>query len=597
MKDIKKLLHFVRPYWKKAIFALVMLIAMVVLDLAVPRLVARIIDKGIKQKDMAVVLSTSALMLGISALSALVAVLNSNSSIRVGESVARDLREAIFVKIQEFSYGNLDRLSTGKLMVRLTSDASAVQRITQVSLRIGTRAPLSMIGSIVLMFVTSPALASAMIPILLVSAVVIVLFSTKMEPFFRVVQQRLDRLNTVLQENISGARLVKVFVRADREAARFGEANDDLADGTVKVMQFMSSMTPVLTTFINIGMVLVIWLGGVQAIDGKLSLGQIVAFTNYLLATMQPLIMMTQLSNTWANGLASAKRINEILDAKPEVPEAKDPLALPEHTPGEVSFDAVDFHYNGDSTQAVLENIILRAEPGETVAILGATGSGKTTLINLIPRFYDASRGAVRIDGLDVRRIGQDSLLGHISIVPQETILFSGTVRDNIRYGRPGAGDDEVMAAAVAAQAHDFILGLPQGYDTRVEERGGNLSGGQKQRIAIARALILKPSILILDDSTSSVDVETETKIQTALAGYMGGSTLVVVAQRISTVLNADKIVVLDQGRIVAEGRHKDLLGSSAVYREIYDSQLGGGLHTPKTASGMMVSGGGPNGL
>lgn len=587
MNDIRKLFHFVKPYWRKALFAFVTLVAMVVLDLAIPRLVARVIDLGIKRKDMTVVLTTSALMLLISALNALVAVLNSNSSIRVGESVARDLREALFVKIQSFSYGNLDRYSTGKLMVRLTSDASAVQRLVQVTLRIGSRAPLSMIGSIVLMFVTSPTLAWTMIPILLVSGVVIVFFSAKMEPLFRAVQQRLDRLNTVLQENISGARLVKSFVRADRESARFGEANEALTDGTVKVMQFQSSMTPILTLFINIGMVLVIWLGGLQSIDGKLSLGQIVAFTNYLLATMHPLITMVQLSNTWANGLASAKRVNEILDARPDVEEPDEPLTLRDSVVGgealgDVVFDKVNFHYDGESglkAQSVLEDIRLRAEPGMILAILGATGSGKSTLINLIPRFYDATAGAVTIDDIDVRRIGQDSLLGHIAIVPQETILFTGTVRDNIRYGRPEASEDEVVAAAQAAQAHDFILRLPQGYDTHIEERGGNLSGGQKQRVAIARALVQHPSILILDDSTSAVDVETETKIQDSIERFMGGITCVVVAQRISTVLNADKIIVLDEGRIVAEGTHKTLLRTSAVYREIYDSQLGGGTH------------------
>ncbi len=579
MKEFRKLLHFAAPYWKTALFSLVMLVAMVVLDLAVPRLVARIIDQGIKRKDMAVVLGTSALMLGMSALSALVAVLNSNSSIRVGESVARDLREAIFVKIQNFSYGNLDRFSTGKLLVRLMSDSGAVQRLFQISLRIGTRAPLSMIGSIVLMFVTSPALAVAMIPILLVSGVVIVFFSARMEPLFRKVQQKLDRLNTVLQENIAGARLVKAFVRADRESARFGEANGDLTDGTVVVMQFMSSMTPVLTLLINIGMVVVVWLGGVQAIGGRLSLGQIVAFTNYLLATMHPLIMMTQLSNTWANGLASAKRINEVLDAEPEVAEAADSLALPEDAAGDIRLKDVDFHYNGDSDQAVLVDVCLHAEPGKTTAILGATGSGKSSLVNLIPRFYDVSSGEVSIAGIDVRRLSRDSILSRIGVVPQETILFSGSVRDNIRYGHPGASEDEVVAAARAAQAHDFILRLPEGYGTRVEERGGNLSGGQKQRIAIARALLGRPSILILDDSTSSVDVETETKIQLALGEYMRGSTCVVVAQRISTVLNADKILVLDEGRIVAEGTHAQLLRASPIYREIYDSQLGGGFH------------------
>jgi len=579
MNEVRKLFHFIKPYKKLAFFSLVMLMAMVVLDLAVPRLVGHLIDKGIKQKDMAVVLGTSALMLCMSALSALVAVLNSNSSIRVAESIARDLRNALFEKIQGFSYGNLDKFSTGKLMVRLTSDTSAVQRLFQVSLRIGTRAPLSMIGSIILMFITSPTLASTMIPILLVSAIVIVFFSAKMEPLFRQVQQKLDRLNTVLQENISGARLVKSFVRADYEAERFEVSNEDLTGRTVKVMQFMSSMTPVLTFMINMGMVLVIWLGGGQAIKGELSLGQIVAFTNYLLATMQPLIMMTQLSNTWANGLASAKRVNEVLDAVPEIVEATDAENLPEHPAGTIRFTDVDFHYNGDSDRQVLEDICLKAEPGQTVAILGATGSGKTSLVNLIPRFYDVSKGEVVVAGFDVRRLSQDSLLGQIGIVPQESVLFSGSIRDNIRYGRPEATDMEVVAAAKVAQAHDFIIGFSQGYDTHVEERGGNLSGGQKQRIAIARAIVMKPAILILDDSTSAVDVETETMIQTALDDYMRGTTCIVVAQRISTVLNADKIIVLDEGRIVAEGNHGELLRTSAVYREIYDSQLGGGIH------------------
>lgn len=579
MGDIKKLFRFVRPYAGIALLSFLALLAMVALDLAIPRLVERIIDEGIRLKDMSVVIGTSAVMLAISALSTVATILNSNTSIRVGESVARDLREAIFVKIQRLSYGNLDRFSTGKLMVRLTSDASAVQRVFQVTLRIGTRAPLSMVGSIILMFVTSPALAAAMVPILFVSGALIVLFSLRMEPRFRDVQRRLDGLNTVLQENIAGARLIKVFVRAGRETRRFDEANDELADQTAKVMQFMASMTPALTLLVNVGMVLVVWMGGLQAIGGGLSMGKIVAFTNYLLATLHPLTMMSQLSNTWANGLASARRINEVLDARPEVEEARDAIGLPPDSPCEVSFRGVDFHYNGGSEASVLEGVDLDVEPGRTLAVLGATGSGKTTLANLIPRFYDPSAGSVAIDGIDLRRLSEDSLLERIGIVPQETVLFTGTVRDNIRYGRPDAGDGEVVAAAKAAQAHDFIMKLPKGYDSRVEERGGNLSGGQRQRIAIARALVNRPRILILDDSTSAVDVETETRIQEALGEAMEGSTCFVIAQRISTVLNADAIVVLDEGRIVAKGTHAELLRTSAVYREIYDSQLGGGIH------------------
>jgi ATP-binding cassette subfamily B protein len=462
-------------------------------------------------------------------------------------------------------------------MVRLTSDSSAVQRLVQVSLRIGTRAPLTMIGSIILMFVTSPHLASLMVPLLFVAGAAIVFFSVKMEPLFRDVQLKLDRLNTVLQENIAGARLVKSFVRAGRETERFDAANEELNARTIRVQEFMSSMTPLLTLLVNVGMVLVIYVGGIDAVGGRLSLGQIIAFTNYLLATLQPLTMMTQLSNTWANGLASLKRIDEVLDTEPEVKESPRALGAPEGA--EVSLDRVDFRYKGDAKVSVLDSISFSAEPGTTVAILGATGSGKSSLVNLIPRFYDVTGGAVRIGGRNVRDMKEASLLGLVAVVPQESVLFSGTVRDNIRYGKPGASEEEVVAAARTAQAHEFILSLPEAYDTHIEERGGNLSGGQKQRVAIARAAIMRPRILIMDDSTSAVDVETETKIQASLREFLVGSTCFVVAQRISTVLNADKILVLDEGRVVAEGKHAELLESSAIYREIYDSQLGGGVH------------------
>jgi ATP-binding cassette subfamily B protein len=576
MNDLKELLRFVRPYRRLALFSFAMLLAMVALDLAVPRLVERTIDQGVRRGDMAVVLGTSALMLALSIIEVAAAVLNSNSSVRVGESVARDLRQAVFVKIQSFSHGNMDRFSTGRLMVRLTSDTGAVQRLAQVTLRIGTRAPLTMLGAIALMFVTSPGLAAAMVPILLVAGVCIVVFSARMEPLFRAVQQRLDRLNTVLQENIAGARLVKAFVRSGREIARFEATNTELADGTTSVTQYMSLMTPMLTVLINLGMVLVIWMGGNRVIQGRLSLGQIVAFTNYLLATLNPLVMMTQLSNTWANGMASARRVNEVLDAESAVPPASPGSAsLAASGPCSVAFLGVSFSYGPGL--AALEEVSLSAEPGQTVAILGSTGAGKSSLVNLIPRFYDVDRGQVLVGGIDVREIREDSLRARVAVVPQESVLFSGTVRDNIRYGRPEATEGEVVAAAQAAQAHDFILRLPQGYDTRVEERGVNLSGGQKQRISIARALAAKPGVLVLDDSTSAVDVETETRIQTALPAALGACTVFVVAQRISTVLNADKIVVLEQGRVVAEGRHRELLGSSPIYREIYDSQLGGG--------------------
>jgi ATP-binding cassette subfamily B multidrug efflux pump len=336
-------------------------------------------------------------------------------------------------------------------------------------------------------------------------------------------------------------------------------------------MQFMSAMSPILTIFVNLGMVIVIWSGGLQAIAGSLTVGQIVAFTNYLLTTMGPLTMMTLLSNAWANGFASAERVNEVLDTVPEVQDADGARPLPAQVQGRVEFEQVSFYYNGDNNAMVLDGISLVAEAGQTLAILGATGSGKSSLVNLVPRNYEPTTGRITLDGIDLRE--------QIGIVPQETVLFSGTVRDNIRYGCPEASDEEVIAAATAAQADEFISHLEKGYETHIEERGVNLSGGQKQRIAIARALLMRPRILILDDSTSSVDVETETRIQAALRGWNPGCTTLVVAQRISTVLNADKIVVIDQGRIAAEGTHASLMQTSPIYREIYDSQLGDGFH------------------
>ncbi len=584
MKEIRKLFHFIKPYWRFAVLALVLLTVVLAIDLSIPRLIERIIDQGVSKNNMQVVLRTSALMIGLSLFQFILAVGNNISSIRVGEGVARDLREALFVKIQSFSYGNIDRFTTGRLMVRLSSDSAAVQRVFQVFLRIGTRAPLMMIGSLILMFNTNRGLALSILPLLLVTSVVIGWFSIKMEPLFLSVQQKLDRLNTVLQENIAGARLVKAFVRADREGERFGQANEDLAERSVEVMAFMATMSPVLTMFVNIGVVLVIYFGGLRAIAGGMTDGQIIAFANYLTTTMSPLLMMTMLSNTWANGVASGRRVNEILDTEPDVQEAPDAQPLPDTARPRLAFENVSFHYNGSSDYNVLDSVNLVAEPGQIVAILGATGAGKTSLIDLIPRFYDPSEGAICIDGHNIRELQQGSLLGHIGIVPQETVLFSGTVADNIRYGRPDASDEEVTAAARAAQAHDFITRLPQGYDTHIEERGVNLSGGQKQRIAIARAIIMKPKILILDDSTSSVDVETETKIQDALKGIMKNTTSFVVAQRISTVLNADKIIVIDRGRIAAEGTHAELMQTSPIYREIYDLQLGNGFHNTEAA-------------
>jgi ATP-binding cassette, subfamily B, multidrug efflux pump len=578
VKQLRKLLYFVRPYWRRSAAALLLLVAVIAVDLSIPRLIQRIIDEGINAGNLHVVIVTTVLMLSLSALQAVFAVSNNILSIQVGESVARDVREALFLKIQSFSFGNLDHLNTGQLMVRLSSDTTTFQRAVQVSLRIGTRAPLLMLGSLILMFVTDSRLALMIVPVLAATLLVIVFFVSRMSPLFLTVQQKLDRLNTVLQENIAGVRLVKAFVRQEHENSRFAAANEDYTDRNIRVMRFMATLFPSMSVFVNIGIVIVVWAGGIQSASGGVSVGQIVAFINYLQTTLGPLAVMVMLANVVSAASASAERINEVLATVPEVQDAPGALPLADTGRQRIVLEGVDFHYNGAEDGNVLKGVDLVAEPGETVAILGATGAGKSSLVNLVPRFYDVTRGKVMWNGMDVRQVRQRDLLQQVGIVPQETVLFSGTVRDNIRYGRPGASEEEVVAAAKAAQAHDFIMSLPQGYDTRIEERGVNLSGGQKQRIAIARALLLRPAILILDDSTSSVDVETETHIQDAMKEFTRDSTSFVVAQRISTVLHANRIIVVDQGNVVAQGTHGELTESSPLYREIYDSQLGDGV-------------------
>jgi ATP-binding cassette subfamily B multidrug efflux pump len=569
----------VLPYRVQAATSLSLLIAMVAADLLIPRLTQRIIDHGIMTQDLGVVATTSLVMLGASLVSATLALANNYLSVRVAMDVGADVRSALIRKVQSFSFGNLDRLQTGKLIVRSTSDVNMVQMMVMMSLRILTRAPIWVLGATVLLVLTSRRLALMMAGFVPIIAVLVWLFSRRARPLFLGVQERLDRLNTILQENLAGVRVVKAFVREKQEEARFNTANEALMLRTIEITELLAVFLPGVFLVLNLAVVGAVWIGGQATVDGDMTVGEVVAAINYLSFALFPLLMLAGMMGPVAAADASASRIFEVLDAQPEV-EPRDGCRTLASPRGRIAFENVSFAYDGNGAEPVLEHVSFVAEPGETVAIVGATGSGKSTLIHLIPRFYDVTEGRISLDGVDVRELDLRALRAQIGIALQEAVLFGGTIRDNIRYGRADATEAEVLVAAKAAQAHEFIQELPQGYDTEVGSRGVTLSGGQRQRIAIARALLVRPKVLILDDCTSAVDVETEVRLQDALDELLAGSqdaiTRLVVAQRISTVLLADRILVLEQGRIAAMGTHEQLLQSSPVYQDIYDSQLGG---------------------
>ena len=576
MSVLTRVLKFLKPYTRDAVLAMALLALVVGVDLSIPRFVQIIIDQGVASRNMSVIFQTSLLMIGASILSALLALANSVFSVRASQRFGADVRKALYHKIQSFSFGNLDSFQTGRLLVRLTSDVNQLQMMVLLGLRMLVRAPLLLIGSIAFMIATNQQLALTVLLLLPLTLILIIIFVRIAQPIFLAVQKKLETLNQILQENLAGIRVVKAFVRRDYENTRFNEANTDLMNQSFKVSRLISVLFPIMILIMNLSTVAVVYFGGLQAIAGTLTIGEIMAFINYLLSTMFPLLMLSMMAGQISAANASAERVIEIIDSTPQVqdaPDAKTITALK----GRVAFEDVSFSYDGDGSEPVLQNINLVAEPGQTVAILGATGSGKTSLIHLIPRFYDVTKGRVTIDNMDVRHITQTSLRAHIGMSLQEVILFSGTIRNNIKYGKADATEGEVVAAAKAAEAHEFIMGFPDGYDTLVGQRGVNLSGGQKQRLAIARALLVNPRILILDDSTRFVDVETEAKIHEAMEALMKDRTNFIVAQRVSTVLNADKIVVLNGGTIAAEGTHSELMRTSPIYREIYDSQLGTG--------------------
>ncbi|GAB4209268.1 MAG: ABC transporter ATP-binding protein [Roseiflexaceae bacterium] len=493
---------------------------------------------------------------------------------QTSQGIAFDMRNEIFAKIQRLSFSYYDQNQTGQLMIRATDDVEKVRLFMAQGLVLAAQAFLLLIAALAVLFATNWQLTLWVLPLLPLALVMFMVFGAVSQPLFAVVQRKLSALNTILQENLAGIKVVKAFTREPYEEKRFDAAATELMAQQLKVSRTFSFLFPLIFLLAQIGQAAILYFGGQQILGGTLNLGEYQKFSLYLVYVFFPLGQLGFIITLMAQAGASAARVFEVLDAQSDIIERPGATELPP-IQGRVEFRDVTFRYLGGG-EPVLKGVSFMAEPGQTVALLGATGSGKTSIINLIPRFYDASEGAVLIDGHDVRDLTIDSLRSQIGLVLQETNLFSGSIRDNIAFGRPEASQEEVEAAAKAASAHDFIMSFAQGYDTPVGERGTTLSGGQKQRIAIARALLLNPRLLILDDSTSSVDLQTEYHIQQALDNLMKGRTSFVIAQRISTVLNADQILVLDKGRIAARGTHEELMESSPIYAEIYSSQLVG---------------------
>lgn len=493
---------------------------------------------------------------------------------KVSQGVAFDFRNDLFAKIQRLSFSYHDQNQTGQLMIRATDDVEKVRLFIAQGLVLAAQAFILLTVTLVILLTTNWRLTLVVLPTLPLALVLFIIFGAVSQPLFVEVQRRISRMNTVLQEALAGIKVVKAFVREPYEQKRFDRAADDLFFQSIKVNRTFAFLFPIIFLIAQLGQAAILYFGGQQILNGTLNLGEYQKFSLYLVYVFFPLGQLGFIISLMSQASASASRIFEILDAQSDVTDRPDAITLPP-IEGHVEFKNVTFRYFG-SSEPVLNDVSFTAAPGQTVALLGATGSGKTTIINLIPRFYDASEGAVLIDGHDLREVTLDSLRSQIGIVLQETNLFSGTIRDNIAFGRPEATMEEVIAAAKAAEAHDFITSFPDGYETPVGERGTTLSGGQKQRIAIARALLLNPRLLILDDSTSSVDLMTEYRIQKALDKLMMGRTSFVIAQRISTVLNADLILVMDKGQVVARGKHEELMETSPIYAEIYHSQLVG---------------------
>ncbi|GGH80492.1 ATP-binding cassette subfamily B protein [Pullulanibacillus pueri] len=571
-------MHFLRKYakkyWKLFFTAVFFLMCEALSDLMQPTIMSKIIDVGVASKNLDYVLKLGSFMLLMTVCGAIAASLRSTLASIVSQNFAAELRSDLFQKIQKLSFKSIDKFDRASLITRLTNDVTQVQNFINGLMRMFVKAPLLALGALIMAVRLDPQLSVVLAVVVPIVIILIILNMRLGFPLFMKVQKALDRVNGIMREYLSGVRVVKAFNRSKFEVEKFSASNDNLQQRSTSSIRIMSIFGPAILLVVNFGIVVILWMGGFGVNNGTMHVGHIIAFINYMTQISTSLMMISMVFNMFVRARASTSRIGEVFatqdkitwnDRSPEKTDIK----------GRIDFDDVMFSYSEKEEDAVLKNIHFSIYPGETVGIIGSTGSGKSTLVNLIPRFYDATSGSIKVDGVDVQQFNPHDLREKIAIVPQKNILFTGSVIENIRWGNDLAEMDEIEQAAKLAEAHDFIQATPEGYETRIGQGGVNFSGGQKQRLSIARALVRKPEILILDDSTSAVDVATEIRIKEALKKYAKGLTCLLIAQRITSVMDTDKIIVMDQGEVVGLGTHAELLRTCRVYQEIYQSQMG----------------------
>jgi ATP-binding cassette subfamily B protein len=567
-----KLTKFLKPFQLAIYLVLGLVLLQSLSELYLPTLMADIVDKGVVTGDTNYIWKIGGFMLLVAAGGMICSIAASFYSAKAASGFGRLLRSKIFAHVGNFSLHEFDKLGTASLITRTTNDITQIQQVLVMMLRMMAMAPMMCIGGIIMAYSKDAKLTLVLAVALPILVLAIVVIARKGIPLFKAMQVKLDNLNRVLRENLTGIRVIRSFNRVDHEKKRFDEANWDLTQTAIKVNKIMAAMMPIMMIVLNLSTVAIVWFGGLRISHGHMQVGDMMAFIQYAMQIMFSFIMLSMMFVMIPRASVSAVRINEVLETVADIKDSSTPLSG-DAVIGHVEFQDVTFSYPGAEMPAI-SNISFSMRPGEVTAIIGGTGSGKSTLINLIPRFYDVDSGKVLVDGIDVREIAQEQLRKKIGFVPQQSVLFTGTIAENIRYGKETATTEEVEHAAEVAQAKEFIANMPEGFDAVIAQGGTNVSGGQKQRLSIARALVRKPEIYIFDDSFSALDFKTDAKLRSALKAETGNSTVLIVAQRVTTIMDADQIIVLDNGEITGIGKHKELMESSAVYREIVMSQL-----------------------